>query len=148
MHFGARYVKGGRVVMTEPSSVVAEYVESVWNQGDIQALRRLTSPEFQYHLGGQPPRDRSGMEDFVAATHRAFPDWRVDILTTVAQGDHVAVRWSGTVTHGGEFHGIPASGNRITVGGINLYRIAQGRVDAEWEQMDTIGMLRQLGVGM
>jgi len=132
---------------TSGASLVREYIESVWNRGDGVAFRRLTSSDFRYHLGGQPSRDRLGMEDFVAATRRAFPDWRVEIITTVAEGDHVAVRWRGTVTHGGEFHGIPASGKAISVCGINLYRVSSGRVAEEWEQMDTIGMLRQLGVG-
>lgn len=129
------------------TSLVREYVESVWNRGDRTAFNRLTTPDFRYHLGGQPSRDRSGMEEFLAATRRAFPDWRVEILTTVAEGDHVAVRWSGTVTHGGEFHGIPASGRAISVCGINVYRVYGGRVAEEWEQMDTVGMLRQLRLG-
>jgi len=87
------------------------------------------------------------MEAFIAATRRAFPDWRVDVVSTVAEGDQVAVRWRGSVTHGGDFHGIPATGRTITVSGINVYRVHDGRVAEEWEQMDTLGMLRQLGLG-
>lgn len=129
------------------TSLVREYIESVWNRGDSTAFHRLTTPDFRYHLGGQPPRDRSGMEGFLAATRKAFPDWRVEVVTTVAEGDHVAVRWRGTVTHGGEFHGVPASGKAISVSGINVYRVSGGHVAEEWEQMDTMGMLRQMGVG-
>lgn len=129
------------------TALVREYIEEVWNRGDAAALRRLTTPDFRYHLGGQPPRDRPGMEAFIAATRRAFPDWRVDVVSTVAEGDQVAVRWRGSVTHGGDFHGIPATGRTITVSGINVYRVHDGRVAEEWEQMDTLGMLRQLGLG-
>ena len=132
---------------TSSTSVVREYIESVWNQGDATALHRMTTSGFQYHLGGQPPRDRSGMEEFVATTRRAFPDWRVEVSAMVVQGNQVAVRWRGNVTHDGDFHGIPASGKAIKVCGINWYRVSAGRVAEEWEQMDTVGMLRQLGLG-
>ena len=54
--------------------------------------------------------------------------------------------WAGTVTHEGDFRGIPATGRRIQVSGINMYRVEDGRIGAEWEQMDSIGMLQQMGV--
>lgn len=135
--------------MTEPTDadLVREYIESVWNRGDLDALERLTASGFRYHLGGQPGRDRSEMASFLARTRAAFPDWQVFIQTIIREEGRVAVRWDGEVTHEGEFHGIPATGRRIAVSGINLYRIEDGRIAAEWEQMDSLGMLRQLGVG-
>ncbi len=35
---------------------------------------------------------------------------------------------------------------RTQVSGINRYRVEDGRIVAEWEQMDSIGMLQQMGV--
>lgn len=131
----------------DASALVKEYIESVWNRGDIEALHQLTSPEFQYFLGGQPGRNHSDMADFLSLMRAAFPDWRVVISTVISEANHVAVRWSGRVTHGGDFHGIPATGRQIDVSGINVYQIAEEKIAAEWEQMDSIGMLRQLGVG-
>jgi steroid delta-isomerase-like uncharacterized protein len=78
--------------------------------------------------------------------HRAFPDWRVEVAAIIAEGNEVAVRWAGTVTHEGDFRGIPATGRRIQVSGIDMYRVEDGRIGAEWEQMDSIGMLQQMGV--
>lgn len=129
------------------SEIVKRYIDSVWNRGDISALRQLTTPGFRYFLGGQPGRSVSEMAEFLSLTRTAFPDWRVVISTIIAEGEHVAVRWSGRVTHEGEFHGIPATGRQIDVSGINVYQIEGGKIAAEWEQMDSIGLLRQLGVG-
>jgi len=125
--------------------LVTEYVEKVWNQGDVGALDALTTPAFAYRLGDQPARDRSAMRQFLAATRSAFPDWRVEIAALVVDQDMAAVRWTGTVTHHGSFHGLPPTGRRIRVSGINMYRIADGKIDEEWEQMDSLSMLRQLG---
>ena len=125
---------------------VRRYIDAVWNQGEPQALIELTTPDFAYRLGGLPPLDRSAMAEFIRATRVAFPDWRVNIDDVVADGNRVAVRWSGVVTHGGPFHRIPPSGRRIVVTGINIYAVEAGRVKAEWEETDGLGILRQLGV--
>jgi predicted ester cyclase len=42
--------------------------------------------------------------------------------------------------------GIPAAGQRITVEGMNFYRLRNGRVTDVWTQFDSVGMLQQLGV--
>lgn len=128
------------------TTLVSTYIEDVWNRAHAQAFNRLTAVSFTYCLGGQPPRDRAATLAFVQGVHAAFPDWRVRIEDIVAAGDTAAVRWSGQVTHEGPFHGIPATGRRITVSGINFYRIENGRIAQEWEQMDSVGMLAQLGV--
>jgi steroid delta-isomerase-like uncharacterized protein len=133
------------MLMDDLKATVLRYIEAVWNRGDSEALDELTTAEFAYYLGGQPGLDRAGMSRFVAATRAAFPDWRVEPLDVVAEAGMVAVRWRGEVSHRGPFHGIAPTNRRVTVGGINLYRIEDGKVVTEWEQTDTLGMLRQLG---
>lgn len=129
----------------DAKALVERYVEEVWNGGDPAALEALTTPDFRYYLGGQPGRDRAAMAEFLAATRKAFPDWCVRAVEIAAEGEMVAVRWRGEVTHRGPFHGIPPTGKRLTVSGINLYRLAADKVAAEWEETDSLGILRQLG---
>jgi steroid delta-isomerase-like uncharacterized protein len=125
--------------------LVRRYVEDVWNRRDLAALEALTLPTFAYHLGGQPARHRAALGDFIRGTHAAFPDWRVEILDLIAEGNRAAVRWSGHVTHQGSFRGIAPTGRKITVTGINVYEVSEGRIAVEWEQTDSLGMLQQLG---
>ncbi len=128
-----------------PKQLVADYIDRVWNSGDAAALESLTTPDFRYHLAEQPPLDRAGMRQLLASTRAAFPDWQVQAEEVVAESEFVAVRWSGTATHSGPFHGIPPTGRRIRVSGINVFRTHDGKIAEEWEQTDTIGMLRQMG---
>ena len=132
---------------TDTKALVRQYIETVWNQADLTALNDLTTPVFTYHLGGQPERDRDGMRQFIEMTHTAFPDWRVQIIDIMAEGDRVAVQWEGQVTHQGSFHGIPPTGKQVSVSGINIYHIVEGKVATEWEQTDSLGLLQQLGIG-
>jgi steroid delta-isomerase-like uncharacterized protein len=126
--------------------LVRRYIERVWNRGDIASLEELTTPGFLYNFAGQPPRDRAAFSLFILQTRQAFPDWRVEPDRVISDSTAVAVRWHGSATHRGPFQGIPPTGRAINVSGINLYVIEGGKIAAEWEQTDSLGMLRQLGV--
>jgi steroid delta-isomerase-like uncharacterized protein len=130
----------------DAKTLVSAYIDAVWNNADFTALDELTRPTFTYHLGGQPGKDKAAMRQFLMAVHAAFPDWKVHIEAIVAEGDTVAARWTGRVTHQGPFQGIPPTGREVSVSGINFYVIEEGKISREWEQMDSLGLLQQLGV--
>ena len=131
---------------TEAATLVRRYIEQVWNRGDLASVYELTTDGFEYFLGGQPGRDRAALGRFVTMTREAFPDWRVEIDQLIADPKAAAVRWHGRVTHLGTFRGIAPTGRTIDVSGINVYTVEQGRISAEWEQTDSLGMLQQMGV--
>lgn len=130
----------------ETRALVASYVEKIWNGADLDALEDLTTPEYTYRLGGHPPRDIDAMRQFLDELRTAFPDWTVEIESIVADGGVVAIRWTGSATHAGAFRGIPPSGQSVVVGGMNFYELDRGLIAREWEQMDSLGLLEQLGV--
>ena len=127
-------------------NLVRQYIQEVWNRAHTDVIDEVVAEGYEYHLGGQPPRDKEAMKQFVTAVHAAFPDWCVEIEDIVADEQLVAVRWQGEATHNGTFHGIPPTGKQLSVCGINLYRVADGVIIQEWEQMDSLWMLQQMGV--
>jgi predicted ester cyclase len=54
-------------------------------------------------------------------------------------------RWSAAGTHRGELMGIPPTGRAVTITGIIATRFEGGRAVEEWEEMDLLGLMRQLG---
>ena len=64
----------------------------------------------------------------------------------VAEDDKVVTRWSATGTHAGDFAGVPATGRLVTVSGIHIHRVRHGRLTEHWEELNLLGVLRQLGV--
>jgi predicted SnoaL-like aldol condensation-catalyzing enzyme len=75
----------------------------------------------------------------------AFPDLRATILDTVEDGDVLAVRGEISGTHRGPLMGLATTGNRVSVSLIDFNRVADGRLVERWGQMDTLGLLQQLG---
>jgi steroid delta-isomerase-like uncharacterized protein len=76
----------------------------------------------------------------------AFPDLHFTIEDMVAEGDKVVVRWIVRGTHRGTFQDIPPTGKAVTLTGISLFRVANGRGVEVWTDADYLGMLQQLGV--
>jgi steroid delta-isomerase-like uncharacterized protein len=84
---------------------------------------------------------------FFASLLSAFPDIQrrsEDQFTDDL--NHVVTRWTATGTHLGDFMGIAPTGNRVTVTGIAIHRIASGQIVEEWQEWDTLGLMQQLGV--
>lgn len=75
-----------------------------------------------------------------------FPDLRVVIEDEIAEGDRVVTRGQMQGTHQGDFLGIPATGKRIDIAYIDIWRLENGKAVENWVQMDMLGMMQQLGV--
>lgn len=45
----------------------------------------------------------------------------------IAEGDDIAVRWTATYTHTGTLLGIPRTGKRVTIAGVSIFRMSQGK---------------------
>jgi predicted ester cyclase len=64
----------------------------------------------------------------------------------VAEGDKVTTRYTMGGTHQGEFFGVPGSGKRIEISGINVDRFEEsGKMVEEWASYDLLGAMRQAG---
>ena len=124
-------------------TIIRRRVEEIWNQGDLAIADELIADDY---LSNGRTIGREGYKQFVAGVRAAFPDLRFTLDDLVAEGDRVAVRYTAQGTHSGTFMGIPPTGKRVTFTGIDLFRIAHGRMAEEWLMFDQLGLLRQLGV--
>ncbi len=132
---------------TEQNKALARrYFEAI-DRGDLAALDQILSPDFRYHLPGSPaPLDRAGHRHFLTTFYAACPDLSHTVEDIVAEGDRVATRATDRGTQRGELMGIPPTGKQFTITGINIVRVAGGRIAEEWVVFDQLGMLQQLGV--
>lgn len=131
----------------ENKAVLRRFYEEVWNEGNLDAIDEIMSPNFtnQTAQPGISP-DRDGVKQFLAAYHSAFSDAHMRVEDQVAEGDRVVTRWTGTGTHTGDLMGIPATGKEINVTGMGLHRVEGGQIVEGWTEADQMGMMQQLGV--
>jgi steroid delta-isomerase-like uncharacterized protein len=133
--------------MSEQNRAVLDRLnEEVLRQGHADAIDELTTGDFVEH--NPPPGvpgDREGFKSFVRYLHQAFADQLHTVYDQLADGDRVVERWSMTATHVGEFLGIPPTGRRVTLTGIDISRLEDGRIAEHWIECDLLGLLEQLG---
>ena len=120
-----------------------------WNrifEGDFAVAEDIIDEDCVYHNG--PPGILSGPEgvkEWAIMFRNGFPDMRVAEEDYLAEGDKVVGRFMAQGTHQGEFMGVPATGNAISIAGINIFRVAEGKIVEHWVQYDAMGLMQQIG---
>ena len=76
----------------------------------------------------------------------AFPDFRVTNDDIIAAADRAILRWSAHGTHQAELAGIPPTGKPVKVTGIDILRIANGKIVERWAEDNGLELMQQLGV--
>ena len=133
---------------TDNKALVGRFHREIFEQGSRVAADAICALDFVWHGANMPPMMPQGPEGahwFAALIRSAFSDIRISRDDTIAEGDRVVDRWTFRGTHTGEFLGIPATGKTVTVTGIDIFRIANGRLAELWQSWDQLGMLQQLG---
>ena len=134
--------------MSKEDNIAAqEHLAENVNAGNIDAAVQSFAPDAVDHdpAPGQPA-GREGFKAFFTELTAAFPDARIEPAHMVADEDNVAVAYTLTGTHEGEFHGIAPTGKKVEVRGLQIGRFANGQIVERWGSSDELGILQQLGV--
>ncbi len=135
--------------LEENKAIVRSIFEDGLNKGEVDKITELTATDFfdhDIHVETGMPGGPEDLREALVAIRRGFPDIDVTIEDIIAEGDKVVVRNTWRGTHQGEFNGIPATGRRIEIGGIVIWRIENGKISERWATIDTLSLLQQLGV--
>lgn len=133
--------------INDNKKIIRRLLEEGLAQGRQTVAEKLLARDFVDHnpLPGLPP-DREGFKQSFAVFRSAFPDFSYTIEDMVAEGDRVVVRFAANGTHRGEMAGIPPTGKQVSVTGMDLFRLAGGKVAEFWLSWDQLGLMQQLGV--
>jgi glyoxylase-like metal-dependent hydrolase (beta-lactamase superfamily II)/predicted ester cyclase len=110
-------------------------VAGMWQPGGVGRIIGLTewvAPE--------------GLRDFFGEVYAAFPDWRFEVLETIAEDDRCTVRYRITATFAGApFQGLEPTGARVSVEGCDVVEVRDGRVVRIDAYLDNADFARQAG---
>ena len=91
------------------------------------------------------PMDKAAVTAFYEDHFRAFPEGKIELLHTFADGDDLVTRFVMRGRHEGVFLGVPPTGREIALDGITIMRFRDGLVVERWSQADMLGLLVQFG---
>ena len=136
----------------ENNTLVLRYVQEVLNEGKVESVDALCTPELLIHLPHFPGalRGREPLKQLVRYNRIVFPDGHVDVEDIIAERDKVSARGM----FRGTYHGTPLErriANEVRpillISGIAIFRILDGKMICEmWHEENFIEALRQLGI--
>jgi steroid delta-isomerase-like uncharacterized protein len=135
-------------ITTANKHLVESFIQDLFSRGDLDAVDRYLAPGFVNHDPPFPgaPAGPEGMRQAAVMFRTAMPDWRSDLDQLVAEDDIVVERFTAMGTQQGELMGVAGTGNTITLPGVNIFRIQDGKIVERWGRLDELGLLRQLGI--
>lgn len=116
------------------------------NSYHFDKLHEVFAPGVKDH---DPADDQGpGPEGFVhwfTQFHSAFPDFKIAVEHLVADEDNVAFAYTITGTQDGPFNGIPATGKKIKVRGMQISKFnSESKIVERWGASHEIGILQQI----
>jgi predicted ester cyclase len=124
--------------------LVLKYVRTWDARSEHSLVDEVMAPDVVDHQPVGPPDGVGGVKRDIAIYHAAFPDLALTCEDYIVGEDRVAVRWSATGTHEGDGLGMPPTHRPVHLHGIDILRIAQGRVAERWGQFNGLEMMQQL----
>jgi predicted ester cyclase len=115
----------------ENKTLIRRYLEALGKEKSAKTVDSFVSDE--------------SLKQHITFFEAAFPGYQLSADDMVAEADKVVVRSTFTGTHKGELMGVAPTGKQVSAGLIIIYRIAGGKIVEHWMQVDTLGILQQLG---
>lgn len=140
---------------SETEQLVTDYVE-IWNEQEYSKIPDLVSESFVMYDPAAPAEGvpgpegevhgPDGLEAFIRGVTDGFPDFEVTILDLLSGDGIVMYEARVTMTHEGEFDGIPPTGRTVDLREMAKFRIEDGAVEEHRVYFDQQDVFDQLGL--
>jgi len=129
-------------------AIVRRLFAELWNNGNLSVADEIFAPTYTHHDPSTPDFGKGpDSEKRRASLYRnAFPDIHLTIEDVIAEGETVMTRWSCRGTHKGDLNGMAPTGKHITLSGVTIARVSNGKIVEGYVNWDALGMMQQLGV--
>jgi len=124
------------------ADIARRYYEEVWDEGDLDAVDQLVSPEIVLN-GWAPGLD--ALKGVVAGTRESFPDLKYTLEDVIEADGKVVVRFTFRGTHLGVYRELAPTEKEVAYTGIGIWRVADGKLVEHWSNVDLYGLMQQLG---
>lgn len=127
--------------------LVRQLFEDAFNAGNMALVDEAVAPNYVDHSTFAAPAP--GVEGFklrITNLRKTFPDGTFTVDEIFAHADKVVFRWTFRGKDTGGFMGREPTQRSVTVAGINIERLAEGKIVEHWSAPDNLGMLQQLGI--
>ena len=127
-------------------ALVCRWVREM-DSGNVDVLDELCTPSYVCHFPGNlEPLDKEVHKVATRVFYAAFPDFQHTIEDVFAVEDRAVVRAVGEGTHEGDILSFGATGKKVRMSIMFMFRFEDDKIAEAWGEADLVGLLRQLGV--
>lgn len=131
----------------DATAVARRWHRDLLGGGRLDTAAEICAPTMLVHgpgVAADAPLGPAFGRAFAMAVRAAFS---IEALTTselMVNEDRVALHWTIRAIHVGRFLDIEPSGRRVEISGIDLFRMADGRIAEIWQAYDRLAVLARL----
>jgi steroid delta-isomerase-like uncharacterized protein len=118
---------------------------AAFDRQDWDGLSRLVTPDFRMRVAGNPEMDLAGIVGFATAFYKAIPDMTHNVEDAFCEGNTVILKMTIRGTHTSALQNVPASGNSVSIDGIGVAHVRDGRVARVLAVADMLSLMQQVG---
>jgi steroid delta-isomerase-like uncharacterized protein len=135
--------------MSDAKELVADYLQTVWNDGDVEACDRFLAARYDIHHDPGDPWDGQTLtldafKERVRLSRAPFPDQQFTLDAALEEGGTVAVAWHWKGTFLADLAGFVATGKEVRTSGITIYHTSGGRITGHLQVTDRLSVFQQI----
>jgi steroid delta-isomerase-like uncharacterized protein len=119
--------------------------DEILSHGRFELAEQLYAKDFinhGLHSNASLEEDQTALKGW----HQAFSNIAIVPEKLIAEDDLVTIYWIARGTNTGTGNGLPATGKKVELAGITIWRIVDGKIKEEWSAFDQLSMMQQLGL--
>ena len=119
----------------ENKALARRFADERWNKGNLDICDEMLAPG----------HDLQAEREWLASIHAIYSDIEYTFLDILGEGDKVVIHWRFSGTHRGQHYlGVAPTGKRVTVQGLALFRIVDGKIAEDISYWDDLSVLNQI----
>jgi len=134
--------------VADTEAIARSYFEKLINVHDLDYIPTLFDPNIQFHdpaiIPGGQVSGHDGVRGFFSSFFRAFPDVQFQIDDLFTQEQKAAIRFTWTATHRFKFLDIDVTDRHVSVPGIDIFHVTDGRISEVRVAFDRAELVEQL----
>jgi C-1 hydroxylase len=139
-----QYKKEG--ITEDEAKAITEQVLKIWNEGDLELADQIYAPGYvRHHPTASVNASLDDLKNTVTVNRAGFPDYNLTFDEMILHEDWIIVRAKVTGTNTAPIGERPATGRKIHLSGIYIYRIANKKIAEEWTYFNLLSYYQQLG---
>ena len=126
--------------------VILNFLNAVWVDRDLDLALSYVDDDVQYIGVRNEFQGKVHYKEMVAGYLSVFEKVTIDYEDWVSENNKIFMKATFSGIHSGTFEGIPPTHKRISFKLFNLFEISNGKIKSDWDILDELGLMQQLGM--